>query len=83
MYGFFSDIVGTEESLGLHLACNQYQHVYGESGEEGLVQKFRAEQAKNEPHMRRNIQQLGLISCMLEMGHKWWDEVADVDCDNG
>lgn len=35
--------------MGLHLSRNQYEHVYKESPEEGLVQKFKMHSAKDYP----------------------------------
>jgi len=48
-------MISASEEIGLHLSRNQYQHVYKESPEEGLIQKFRVEHAKNEVQRWRYI----------------------------
>ena len=54
------DIIQKDRKLGLHLSRNQYEHVYKESPEEGLVQKYRLEAVKGEKHRWRNIKALAL-----------------------
>ncbi|KAG9311944.1 hypothetical protein JVU11DRAFT_8205 [Chiua virens] len=43
------DLDKLDYELGLHLSRNQYEHVYKESPEEGLVQKFKMHSAKPSP----------------------------------
>lgn len=64
--------------MGLHLSRNQYQHVYKESPEEGLIQKFRVELATDEPRRWKDIPTMPLASGvpykqheLLRMDYVW------------